>query len=99
MLPALPPYIGRHHVLGLRFAQQLFVERQGLPDLVRRDLADGEPDVVQDVIARDDRFIDHIQPGFPPGTPEIHDSGDAVDFHHSTRNSEAHMAHLHREKC
>ena len=39
-------------------SQQLLVERQRRGDVVRRDAADGEAHVIQDVVARRDRLVD-----------------------------------------
>src|ERR1041384_1289394 len=70
----LSPDIGGHHVrLGL--LEQQVVQGERLADLLRGDLPDGEPHVVQDVVARLDRLVPDAQAGAPAHPPEHHPAG------------------------
>src|SRR5690348_11851550 len=53
----------RGHHVGVALVQQALVERERLHDVIRRNAADSEADVVEDVIARRDGFIDEIEAG------------------------------------
>jgi hypothetical protein len=59
-------------------------------DVFRRDAADGEPDVIQHVVARLHRLIDEIEPDASPDSPEVHDRGEFVDFGDQSRNAKTH---------
>ena len=58
----LAAHVLGHEVAGAGVLQHLLEERQRLPDLVGRDAADGEPDVVEHVVTDGDRLVDDVEP-------------------------------------
>src|SRR5512142_57114 len=89
----LASHVRGHHV-RLRLLQEQLVQRQRLLDLVCRDLADREPDVIQDVVARTDRLVDDIEACLTPHAEEIHGRRLPVDGHDPPWYTQTHDALL-----
>src|SRR6266508_6980923 len=87
--PDLPADIRRHDVIG-RFAQELLVERERLPHLLRRDAADGEAHMVQDIVSGLDRLVREVQQDRPAKSPEVHHRDEPVHFEHLPRHAKTH---------
>ena len=76
----LAAHVGGHQVVLARLGEQRLVEGERLADLLGRDPADREADVVEDVVARRNRLIHDVETDLAADAPEVDGSRQAVDF-------------------
>src|SRR5581483_8333685 len=77
----------RGHQVVAAFAKQLFVHLEGERDVFRRDAPDGEPDVVQHVVAHRHRLVDEIEPHAPFDAPEVDHGAQFIQLHDLSRHA------------
>src|SRR6266568_1650310 len=86
----LAAHVRSHEVIRPRVLQHLLEEGQGLAHLVRRDAADCEADVIQDVVADGDGLVDDVEPEQLRHAEEVDRRLEAVHLEHSARDTETH---------
>src|SRR5512147_1646845 len=87
----LAAHVRRHEIVGPGgAAEHLVEERQRLLHLLGRDSADGEADVVQDVVADLHRLVDDVEPELLADPEEVDRGREAIDRDHLSGNTQAH---------
>src|SRR5512140_584794 len=88
----LVAHVGGHQILWLGLAQDGVEEVQRLADLVLRDAVDGEPHVVEHVVAGLHRHVHDVEAHLPLHAEEVHGGDEPIDGQHLAGDTETHAA-------
>src|SRR3954469_1965871 len=82
--------VGGHRIVLVALGEERFVQRQRLDDRVGRNAADGEADVIENVVADRHMLVEDVETDLAAHAPEVDGGHAAVDVDHFAGDTETH---------